>query len=61
VFDPATQTWQAKTLAIPEAARKKCWRGFYCPSVKAHFFYAANDSRDNGPMWVYRFKRTEQK
>jgi hypothetical protein len=34
-----------------------CIHGSYSPEANAHFLFVAGDSRDNGAMWVYRYKR----
>ena len=59
VYDPATNTWRKPLPLAPGAKRwtRMCWTGFYDPESNAHFFHTATDSRDNGTLWVYRYKR----
>ena len=38
-----------------------CWNGFYSPELNAHFFHIAGDSRDDGTIWVYRYKKIAEK
>jgi len=63
VYDPAANAWK-KPLPLPPAVANKwtrmCWSGFYGPKLNAHFFHTASDSRDNGTMWVYRYKRARK-
>jgi hypothetical protein len=30
--------------------------GFYNPELNAVFLHSASDSRDDGTMWVYRYR-----
>jgi hypothetical protein len=31
--------------------------GWHAPELNAYFCYFASDSRDDGSMWVYRYKK----
>ncbi len=58
VYDPESAAWSDAPLPVPaEVGRRlNCWSGFYSPELNAHFFHTAGDSRDDGVMWVYRYK-----
>jgi hypothetical protein len=58
VYDPQANSW-AEGLAIPDKLGddKKPKNGFYDPASNAVFVHAASDSRDDGVIWVYRYKR----
>jgi len=63
VFDPSTGAWDEKSLPFPAKgpSLSLSWNGFYSPGLNAHFFHVAGDSRDDGTIWVYRYKRAEKK
>jgi hypothetical protein len=48
-FDPA---FKARLATIPGQTNA----GFYDPELGVTFVYSAGDSRDDGGMWVYKFK-----
>jgi hypothetical protein len=56
VYDPRENTWSEKPLAMPREIGR-CPSGFYSPDLNAHFVHVADDSADNGVMWVYRYKK----
>jgi hypothetical protein len=58
VYDPSTNAWS--DLSLPKEIRDHC-NSFYSPDLNAHFIHTAGDSADNGTMWVYRYKRVEEK
>jgi hypothetical protein len=53
-YNPATDTWES-AVNIPTAITGTIGT-FYDPGLGVHFFFAAGDSRDDGEMWVYRYK-----
>jgi Kelch motif len=57
-FDPSTGAWAEKFVPFPAEGpnRSLCWNGFYSPELNAHFFHVAGGSRDDGTIWVYRYK-----
>lgn len=62
VYDPATNTW-ADPLPIPSEVIKAIRNGnygCYVPELNAYFCHFASDSRDNGTMWVYRYKAAKK-
>ena len=61
VYDPAANAWRAPTLSFPEEFPKKCVNGFYDPDWNVHVFHVAGDSRPDGRIWAYRYKRAEEK
>ena len=58
VYDPETGTWHDPT-PMPEGIRKgrNFGNAFYDPELNVHFVLFSGDSRDNGVMWAYRYKR----
>ena len=63
VFDPATNAWAEQSLSFPAKGpnRSLCWNAFYSPELNAHFVHVAGDSRDDGTIWVYRYKQASEK
>jgi hypothetical protein len=63
VFDPSTGAWAEQPSPFPEKGpnRSLCWNGFYSSELNAHFFHTAGDSRDDGTIWVYRYKQAAEK
>ncbi len=63
VYDPTANQWR-KPLPLPDSVRESagnlCWTGFYDPQTNMHFFHTAGDSRDNGTMWAFRYKRADK-
>ena len=59
VYDPNTNSWAAEALAVPDklGGNRKPKNGFYDPELSAVFVHTAGDSRDDGEIWVYRYKR----
>ena len=57
IYDPETNVWNEAPLPLPEEVKGQCWNSFYDPELNVHFFHLAHDSRDNGVIWVYRYKR----
>lgn len=58
VYDPATNAWAEEPLALPEKLRNtQAKNGFYDPALNAVFLHSAGDSRDDGVIWSYRYKR----
>jgi hypothetical protein len=58
-YDSETNTW-AEPLPLPAEVVKGIRNGnfgFYDPELQAYFCYFAGDSRDDGNMWVYRYKK----
>ncbi len=60
VYDPETSTW-LDPLPMPDGIQRRWDHGhaFYDPELNVHFVFLAGDSRDNGIMWAYRYKRGE--
>jgi hypothetical protein len=63
VFDPATSVWAERPLPFPAKGPdvSRSWNGFYSPELNAHFFHVAGDSRKDGTVWVYRYRRAPAK
>jgi len=63
VFDPSTSAWDEQQLPLPAKGPNQslCWNGFYSPELNAHFVHVAGDSRDDGTVWVYRYKKAAEK
>jgi len=58
VYDPKTNSW-ADPLPFPADGPKFDFAAntFYDRELNAYFCHVAGDSRDNGVMWVYRYKQ----
>jgi hypothetical protein len=57
-YDPEANSWAAEGLPLPEKLRNtQVKNGFYDPALNAYFIHAAGDSRDDGVIWAYRFKK----
>jgi len=57
VYDPSANAWKEETLSFPEGFPKKSVNGFYDPEWNVHVFHVAGDSRDDGRIWAYRYRR----
>jgi hypothetical protein len=60
VYDPAANAWNARPIEGPPnkgGVGYPSWNAFYDPELKVHFFHVATDGRDNGVVWVYRYRR----
>jgi hypothetical protein len=59
VYDPATNRWSGEKLELPEKLGKnrQAKNGFYDPELNAVFLHSAGDSRDDGSIWVYRYRQ----
>ena len=58
-YDPGSNTW-SDPLPLPSEVVKSLRGadyGFYDPVLNAYFCHFAGDSRDDGMMWVYRYKK----
>jgi hypothetical protein len=58
VYDPEANAW-AEPLPLPPEVDKSIREasyGFYDGELNAYFCHFASDSRDDGTMWVYRYK-----
>jgi len=58
VYDPKANAWAEEPLAIPDklARDRNPKNGFYSAEHNAVFLHSAGDSRDDGVIWVYRYK-----
>ena len=58
-YRPADDRWSSRPL--PEKVRKAVsypqHHASYDPEINVCFYFVASDSRDNGRMFVYRYKR----
>ena len=58
VYDPEGNAWTEEPLPLPEKLRNdKVKNGFYDAELNAVFIHSAGDSRDDGVIWVYRYKK----
>ena len=53
-YNPATDRWET-TSTMPSGFSATNGH-FYDPVLGVHFVFTAGDSRDDGRMWVYRYK-----
>ena len=58
VYDPEANSWADETRPVPEklGRNRQAKNGFYDPELNAVFIHSAGDSRDDGAMWVYRYR-----
>ena len=58
VYDPEANAWVDEPLPLPEklGGNRNPKNGFYSPDHNAVFLHVAGDSRDDGVIWVYRYK-----
>ena len=58
VYDPAANSW-ADPIPFPADGPKFQFAAntFFDPELNAHFCHVAGDSKDDGVMWVYRYKK----
>ncbi len=59
VYDPETNIW----LDEPKLAVKatgQCKNAFYDPELNVHVIHGAGDSRDDGTVWAYRYKKAKK-
>ncbi len=59
VYDPNANTWADEGVAVPEKLghNRQAKNGFYDPELNVVFLHSAGDSRDDGTIWVYRYRR----
>jgi hypothetical protein len=59
---PEENKWEVVSENPPQLKRRgnPTWTGFYNPELNVHFMHVANDGRDNGTMWVYRYRQHER-
>ncbi|HXG61751.1 MAG TPA: hypothetical protein VNO22_10265 [Planctomycetota bacterium] len=59
VYDPEANAWEGEGFPVPEklGANGQAKNGFYDPELNAVFIHSAGDSRDDGTIWVYRYRR----
>jgi hypothetical protein len=57
VYDPESNGWTAGLRPFPKELRWQQVNGFYSPDLNVHVFHTAGDSRDDGVVWVYRYRR----
>jgi len=57
IYDPETNAWTTVTTSLPDAGRRHAHSGFYDSWLNVHVVFAAGDSRDNGLVRVYRYRR----
>jgi hypothetical protein len=62
VYDPEANAWTSRPLeaeidAGGHSRLRLC--GFYDPETNAHYFHAANVSRTDGVIWVYRHRKAD--
>jgi hypothetical protein len=60
VYDPEGNAWTAAARPYPRGCHWQCVNGFYDPELNVHIFHTAGDSRDDGTIWVYRYKRVRE-
>jgi len=57
IYDPARNAWSGDLKPFPKDLRWQQVNAFYAPELGVHVFHTAGDSRDDGTIWVYRYRR----
>ena len=58
LYDPLANAWTEEPLLLPEKLRNmQVKNGFYDVELNAVFLHSAGDSRDDGVIWAYRYKK----
>lgn len=58
VYDPEANAWIEEPLELPKKLiNNQVKNGFYDRGLNAIFIHSAGDSRDDGTIWVYRYKK----
>jgi hypothetical protein len=60
IYDPAANSWSEEPRPSPREFDFHCVNAFYDPEWNVHFYLVAGDSRDDGAIWVYRYKRARK-
>jgi RNA polymerase sigma factor (sigma-70 family) len=63
VYDPEKNTWETvaeRPAALLPKKGRHFWNGFYDPELNVHIMHHAGDSRANGTMWAWRYKRRKK-
>jgi hypothetical protein len=59
VYDPNANAWDEKPLELPKGLRnRQVKNGFLDAARNAVFLHSAGDSRDDGTIWVYRYRKS---
>ncbi len=58
VYDPKANAWADEALTVPKELghNRQAKNGFYDPELGVVFLHSAGDSRDDGTIWVYRYR-----
>jgi hypothetical protein len=61
-YHPGRNEWEivAKRPAFLKRRGNPTWTGFYDPKLNVFLLHTADDGRDNGVMWAYRYKRAAE-
>ena len=62
VYDPEQNSWSSQPLdeKVDTGVRGRLrWNAFYDPESNAHYFHAAGDSKTDGVIWAYRYKKAD--
>jgi hypothetical protein len=59
VYDPADNKWTGRR-PLPRGYPRGVTNAFYDPKSNAHFLHVAGDSRDNGVVWAYRYRKARK-
>jgi hypothetical protein len=60
VYHPDSNTWTDDLKPFPKGLTWQSVNGFYDTRLNVHVFHSAGDSRDDGTIWVYRYKRAKK-
>lgn len=59
IYHPAENRWNDKPLPFPSGVVWHCTNACYDPLLNVHVYHTAGDSRDDGTVWVWRYKAAE--
>jgi hypothetical protein len=59
VYEPADNKWTGRR-PLPRGYSRGVTNAFYDPKSNAHFLHVAGDSRDNGVVWAYRYRKARK-
>jgi hypothetical protein len=61
IYDPKTNEWRKEIAPLPPKVPRGSWNSFYDPTLNVHVYHVAGDSRTNGVIWLYRYKKAPEK
>ena len=53
----SSTAWTGFPTTVQRPTSRQARNGFYDPQLDAIFIHSAGDRRDDGSVWVYRYRR----